>query len=303
MKYLNDHFKEIEKRTGYPEDAIPVLEGVAHRLDTEEEFGKKFEKIRKNYMYGRASLSHYIRKIEKLAGEYGIHPYTLDEVFLMVCCELLHKRYREKGIDEEIYWNGVCDLKYKLVECIECEHQVGTFVADWNDGFLRMNRFALGRFQYEYSDFRMNYTTKSGVKIKKGQPCLNFHIPSSGVPLTDDVRMDSYKRAYEFFKDIRTSKGYLILTCGSWLLFPKHEEFLDPGSNIMKFYRDFEIFEWKEKDNFSDDWRIWGHYSDLPLEERPADTKLRAAYKNWLMDGNKVGYGVGVIVLKDGKPV
>ena len=74
MKYLNDHFREIEKRTGYPEDAIPVLEGVAHRLDTEEEFGKKFEKIRKNYMYGRASLSHYIRKIEKLAGEYGIHP-------------------------------------------------------------------------------------------------------------------------------------------------------------------------------------------------------------------------------------
>lgn len=303
MKYLSEHFKEIERRTEYPAQAVTVLEAVARRLDTEEEFGKKFEKIRKNYMYGKGRLGKYLAKVEKLAQEHGIHPYTLTEVFLMVCCELLHKRYREAGISEEIYWDGVCDLRYKLVECMECEHQVGTFVGDWNDGFLRMTRFALGRFQFEYSDFGMNYTTKTGVKIKKGQPCLNFHIPSSGVSLTDDVRMDSYARAWEFFKDMRTPDGYLILTCGSWLLFPGHEEFLDPRSNILRFYHDFEIFEWKEKDNFGDDWRIWGHYSDLPLEERPADTKLRAAYKKWMMDGNKTGYGVGVIILKDGKPL
>ena len=303
MKYLSDHFKEIEKRTQFPEEAIPVLEQVAERLDSDKKFGAKFEVLRKGYMYGRGRLGNYTKKLEKLAEKYDIHPYTLEMVFLMVCCELLHKRYRRKGISEEIYWDGVCDLKYKLVECIECEHVVGTFVADWNDGFLRMTRFALGRFQFEYSDFDMDYTTKSGIKIKKGQDCLNFHIPSSGVPLTDDVRLDSYRRAWEFFKDIRTPDGYLILTCGSWLLFPKHEEFLDKNSNIMKFYRDFEIFEGREKDNFNDDWRIWGHYSDLPLEERPADTKLRAAYKNWMMAGNKTGYGIGLIVLKDGKPV
>ena len=303
MKYLSDHFREIEKRTGFPDEAIPVLEAVAARLDNEKEFGAEFEKLRRGYMSGKAPLWKYIRKIDKLAEKNGIHPYTLDMVYLMVCCELLHKRYIKAGLSEELFWDGVSDLKYKLVECIECEHQVGTFVADWNDGFLKMNRFALGRFQYEYSEFRMNYTTKTGVKIRKGQKCLNFHIPSSGVPLTDEVRADSYKKAYEFFKDIRTRKGYLILTCGSWLLFPKHEEFLDPNSNIMKFYREFEIYEWKEKDNFNDDWRIWGHYSDLPLEERPADTKLRAAYKNWMTAGNKTGYGCGIIILKDGKPL
>ena len=58
-----------------------------------------------------------------------------------------------------------------------------------------------------------------------------------------------------------------------------------------------------KKDEFNDDWRIWGHYSDLPLEERPADTKLRAAYKKWMMAGNKTGYGCGIIILKDGKPM
>ena len=303
MIYLSEHFKEIERRTGFPDEAVPVLEAAAARLDNEKKFGAEFEKIRRGYMYGKGRLSKSTDKLEKLAEKYGIHTYTLEFIFLMVCCELLHKQYIKAGISEELFWDGVADLKYKLVECMECEHVVGTFVSGWNDGFLRMNRFALGRFQYEYGKFGMNYTSRTGVKIKKGQDCLNFHIPSSGVPLTDEIREDSYKKAYEFFKDIRTPEGYLILNCGSWLLFPKHEEYLDPNSNIMKFYREFEIYEWKEKDEFNDDWRIWGHYSDLPLEERPADTKLRAAYKKWMMAGNKTGYGCGIIILKDGKPL
>ena len=302
MIYLSENFKEIESRTGFPQEAVEVLEKTALMLDEDKKFGAEFERLRKGFMYGkRHDMRKYIKKIEELAEKHGIHPYTLDLVYVMVCCELLKKRYERAGIPENIYWDGVCDLKYKLVECMECEHQVGTFVADWNWGFLKMTRFALGRFQFEYDDFGQDFTTSFGFHIKKGADCLNFHIPSSGVSLSDDVRFDSYKKAYDFFKDMRTKDGYLILNCSSWLLFPKHEQMLAPESNIMKFYRDFEIYDWQERDNFGDDWRIWGHYSDDPLEDRPADTSLRKAYKDWMMAGNKTGYGRGVIILKDGK--
>ncbi len=304
MKYLSEHFREVEKRAKFPPESVEIFEKAAARIDADPEFSAKFEKIRRGYMYPKpTNLGRiYIPKIEKLAEEYGIHPYTLEMVFLVVCSELLYKRYKKKGISEEIYWNGIDDFRCKLLECIECEGVHGTFVADWNDGFFAMNRFALGRFQFEYDTFGDSFTTSAGVKIKKGQRCINFHIPSSGIPLTDDVRFDAYKRAYEFFSDVRTKQGYLILRCSSWLLFPKHREFLPENSNILRFMDDFEIYDYEEKDGFHDDWRIWGHYSDVPLEERPADTGLRAAYKKWMMAGNKTGYGRGVIVF-DGKKI
>lgn len=303
MKFLSENFIEIEKRAGFPAQAKTVLEKTASELDSNRNFGDALEKIRKGFMYGKSdNFSPYVKKSHEIAEAYGVNQYTLDLVYVMTCCELLRKRYKRAGIPEQIYWDGINDLRCKLLECMECEHTVGSFVADWNGGFLKMNRFALGRFQYEYDTFDRDYTTKSGIVIKKGDESLNFHIPSSGIPLTDEIRMNSYKKAYDFFKDRRTKDGYLLLRCGSWLLYPEHEKFLDKNSNILRFLHDFEIYDWAYRDNFGDDWRIWGHYSDLPLEERPSDTKLRAAYKKWMMSGHKTGYGCGIILF-DGEKI
>lgn len=305
MKYLSEHFKELEKRGNYPEEAIKALEETASKIDGNKKFAAAFEKLRLRYMNSnseRMSNRNVFILLDKLAKKYKVNEYTLHLVFLIVCSELLHKRYKAKGISDEIFWRGVDDFRCKMLECMACKHVPGTFVETWNWGFMHMNRFALGRFQYEYDDADFDFTTKAGVHIKKGQQVINFHIPSSGIPLTDDIRLDSYKKAYEFFKDQRTPDGYLILRCGSWLLFPGHEKMLFKDSNILRFYRDFEIYKWEERDNFGDDWRIWNADAQLPLEQRPADTKLRKAYKDWMTAGNKTGYGCGVIVF-DGEKI
>ena len=65
---------------------------------------------------------------------------------------------------------------------------------------------------------------------------------------------------------------------------------------------DFEIFDSSEHEGFGDDWRVFGHYTDFPLEEWPEDTSLRKAYKKWLTDGNPTGHGCGVIVF-DGEKI
>ena len=304
MVYYSEHFKELEKKCNFPEEAVKVFDEVAQRLDSDKKLGAEFEKIRKGYMFPRAhNLGRkFIPRVEALAEANGINKYTLDMVFVMVCAELLHKRYKRKGLSDELFWAGCDDFRCKLLECMECEEVPGTFVAGWNDGFFAVNRFALGRFQYEYDRFPVDFTTSAGVKIKKGTKCINFHIPSSGIPLTDDVRLDSYKKAYEFFADQRTPEGYLILKCSSWLLYPRYKEFLFKESNILKFQSDFELYEAVTRDDFGDAWRVFGKYSDSPVEEYPENTKLRRAFKQWLLSGEKTGYGCGVIVF-DGEKI
>ena len=88
----------------------------------------------------------------------------------------------------------------------------------------------------------------------------------------------------------------IIFMCGSWLLYPGHEEFLPKNLNILRFMHDFEIIESREKENFDDAWRVFGRYADEKPENLPTDTALRRAYAERLRAGKPTGYGVGVIV-------
>lgn len=303
MIILSEHFKAVEKHADFPAKAIADIEKSASLIDSDAELNEKFSAIVTGYMADptQSLAADILPRVEALE-TYGIHKYTLDLIFIMACSEILHGRYKEAGIPDEIFWQFTIDFRCKLIECMDCKGITGTFVADWNDLFFTMERFALGRFQFEHFEIGKDCTLSSGRVIKQGTKCLNMHIPSMGVPLTDEIRMDSYKKAYEFFADRRTEDGNLLIHCGSWLLFPKHKEFLDANSNILRFDNDFQLYEYEEREVFKDAWRIWGHYADLPLEERPADTKLRKALKTWMMDGNNTGYGRGFIVF-DGEKI
>ena len=305
MMHNNEFVNGLMGRIGFPEEAIAEMVRIETRLDNEPDFAEDMDMLVREYMYPKAeNLGKYLDIISKdFTAKYSEHEYTLNEVFLLNCTEILYDRYKKAGIADNIFWDTMCDLKYKLMECIECEHVWGTFVAGWNDGFFRMTRFALGRFQYEPSVFshKGGYLTKCGYKIEEGEQIHGFHIPSSGVSLTDDVRLDSYRKAYEFYKDELDGKP-LVLCCGSWLLYPKHREFLPANLNILRFMDDFEIISEGTDDSFHNDWRLFGHWTEYPLEQWPEDTSLRKAYKNWLLSGHKAGDGYGVIVF-DGEKI
>ena len=81
--------------------------------------------------------------------------------------------------------------------------------------------------------------------------------------------------------------------CGSWLLYPPHYDFLPPQSNILKFMDCFDILRWEDADEFSDCWRVFASYKDLPPAELPRDTSLRRAFADRLIAGGKTGHGFG----------
>lgn len=305
MKYNTEFIQQFMAEYNYPAEAVDAFTKVLTRLDEEAAFRTDFIEATKDYTVPEplCRLGEALDKLTPVAEKYGINEYTLHFVFLLTLTEKLKEVYIERGLSLTVYHDTMDDLRCKLIECIKCEEVPGTFVGGWFDGFFRMARFAYGRFQYEIApiDLNFEYTAKCGKVLKKGDPAIGFHIPSSGIPLTDEVRLDSYKKAYEAYKHLFPD-GLVVFRCGSWLLYPKHREFLPEKSNILRFMDDFETVCWEEKKGFPNGWRVFDKYSDLPYNELPRDTSLRRAYADWLESGHNGGDAYCVIIF-DGEKI
>lgn len=298
-KFIQDFMNYYD----YPAEAKELFTEVLQKLDESKRLTRSFEALRDKYLSHRTRIDPLTVRLAIMAKTIGYSEYTLNFVFLLSLTEDLYKKYKLIGIDEKIYYDTMGDLKYKLLECMECEKVPGTFVPGWYDGFFRMTRFAYGRFQFELGTYTSDtpFTLSCGKVIKKGDTYIGMHIPSSGVSLTDDVRLASYKDAYKHVNSL-FDDGIVIFGCGSWLLYPKHREFLPEKMNIRRFMDDFELVSWDEKDDFHDSWRIFGYESDLPVDQLPRDTLLRKSYAEWFEKGGKGGSGFGMFAF-DGEKI
>lgn len=304
MKHNSEFIQNFMTKCEYPEEAKKLFTEVLQKLDDNKRFGKRFDDIVDKFAFHQSRIEPKIlNHLCVLGFLMGYKYYTMYFVFLLCLTEDLKKQYALFGIDEKYYWDTMCDLKYKLLECMECRGVPGTFVASWFDGFFHMDRIAYGRFQYEICEYTNDkpFTMKNGHVVKNGDYFVNFHIPSSGVPLTDEIRYASYKEAYEHVKGLFPD-GNVIFGCSSWLLFPKHKEFLPPHLNILKFMDDFEIVNSEESKDFHDAWRIYGKDAKLPAEKLPKNTSLKKAYAEWLCAGNKTGHAFGLFMF-DGEKI
>ena len=189
----------------YPAEAKELFTEVLEKLDSSKKFGTRFQAILDKHLDNYTRIdSKLLDRIAALAKAMGYSEYTLNFVFLLCLTEDLKEKYTLFGIDEKIYYDTMDDLRCKLLECIACEEVPGTFVAGWFNGFFRLERFAYGRFQFEICNFGSDedFVMSSGKVVHPGDVYVNFHIPSSGIPLTDEVRLASYKEAYEHYKHL-----------------------------------------------------------------------------------------------------
>lgn len=304
MSYTFNGAVELLGRLSIPRDNIEYFaEHIAAVEANEAHNGELRMAVERFQGDESVSIDSLLPTLSDIAQRYGENRWTEHFLFLLANTYTLRQTYAVKNVSEEIYLRSMDDLHCKNAECVECKGVPGTFVAGWYDRFFRFTRFGLGRFQFETHDFwdADEYKSSCGYVVKRGDPVVGMHIPSSGIPLTDEVRLDSYRRAYKFYRDYFKS-DYAVFTCGSWLLYDKQREFLPAGSNILKFLGDFELLHSEDSDSFGDAWRVFGHWADLPLEQWPTDTSLRAAYVNRLKAGKKTGHGNGVIIF-DGEKI
>ena len=311
-------YKKLAEVLQLPDEVSALLDALYGKLG-------ELPKLQKRLFKKRYSALFLKTKTARAAKKRGVHPYTFDFYLLFVAAKRLHALYEKKCIDQEIFWDTVKDLKYKLNECFAVHAVWGTFVFDWFAGFYRLTRFCLGRFQYDITKYyaRKPYK-KHGFCVMPCQTVYSCHIPSSG-PLTKQDALDSYKKAFDFFCGGKTGgtgfcgknasgadcggantsgaeKNTIVIVCDSWLLYPPHREFLPPNSGILAFMDDWDIISHKEDSKFQDAWRIFGAEHTKPYQELPQNTGLQRAYARRLQSGKPTGTGFGILIF-DGESI
>lgn len=282
----------IEKIINYysfPQNSKKDFFDAEEKLKANNSLFEKLNLTIKQYFTRKLEITDVIEIINRLSNEYNYNLYMLNIQFVFHCLPVVYNEYQNRGLSDELFYDAFEDLVYKNEECLNCKECSGLMTINWYNAFLQLRRFKLGRFQYELKEYDGDtITLKNGYVIKKGATFINTHIPFNHIPLTDDVRMDSYKRAYDFFK-------VSLFSCESYLLYPRNKDFLPEHSNVLKFMDDFEIVKSVDTE-FTDAWRIFGKYATLPCEELPEETSQQRAYKAELINGNQLGYGLGFFV-------
>lgn len=238
--------------------------------------------------------------IDVLATDMEEHSYTLSMLLLLLCAEPLFYLYQKRNLSENLYWDTMKDLTYKLKECEQVYGIWGTFVRSWYPGFYEIARFALGRMQYEYSEFELDDFEWNGIRITKGDKVINMHIPSCG-SFTEGIRLDSYKKAYEFYKKDFGDKA-IPMVCSSWILYPEYRNILPKDSNIRGFMNDFSHIVGETEEKFEDAWRVFGSNFENGSRGWPRSSSLQKAYAEYVDQGGKTGSGYGIFFF-DGQKI
>ena len=286
-EYLENYYKNY----GYEQEDIDVLLATFDKIFQNEKAKEYFEEA--VMLYEKSIDCDYgqiIDLADKAAKEAYVYEYTAEILVFMCLTKKLKEYYIEKGVDLSIYDNTVQDIRYQMNDCKATRNILGVIYIHWCIGFMKMERFAIGRFQYEIIKFGTNYS-KDGKEINAEHKVLNLHIPGSGEPLNEELALKSFEMAKEFYKGLIDEP--MAVKCSSWLLYPEHEQMLSHESNIYRFMQLFDIIDYGIKKNNGDLYRIFGT-EEKRVEYLPENTSLQRAYKKHLLNGGKTGYGVGV---------
>ncbi len=281
-------------RIGVLDDREKLL-SCARALDNEEEYSVLCDKF-----FG--GDNECVKMVESLGEKVGSSKYTADFIMLTDCMLRAYPEYKKQGFSDEQFFANADDMRCKLIECKTVHGVPGTFVVWWNHGWLEVKRFKLGRFQYERFVFDQDDVTFSGITTKKGDTVYNFHIPSSGEDMSEQARIESYKKAYEFYRDELPADGILRLVCRSWLLWPGFKNILGEKSNILSFASDFHIIKEEIYQVYNDYWRVFGKDYTLPPDKLPRKNSLQRGMADIIARGENIGWGYGLILF-DGEKI
>lgn len=290
----HDYLCEFMDITQYPAEAREAILNANRFLQADEVLKGVFERLDVRVNAFGLTTKEALECVKTLTDAAELEEYTFAMLFMMRASERLRERYRNASIPEELFWHTMEDFRYKIAECHEMTGQWGNRSGAWQNRYFIMSTIAIGRFLFEKKEFKYERYEKAGLTIHQGDLVYSLHIPSSGMPFDRQARLDSYKRAYEYYQCKQQGKPLLVV-CHSWLLYPGQTEFLPQNSNILDFMKDFDIIDSEERDEFQDSWRVFGRASALPPQQWPRDTSLRRAYAERVCNGGKTGLGYGVL--------
>lgn len=293
---MREYVVEFLDKFDYPAEAkVELIEAYDTLVASEEckaELDRLVEAYKENINLDYGMIFRSTPEMEK---KCGVHHYKSELLVFILFSEHLKKLYNMNNIDESIWFNSMCDLKYKLLECKAVKNMWGSFVAWWFPGFFNLKRFALGRLQFETCNYDQEDYTKDGKTVKKGMKVIGVHIPRTLTPLDKPSYDAAFDMAREFFKN-KLDGAPMAFVCCSWLLYPDNLAILPEKSNVRKFMLEFDIInKFDDKPGeYADMWRLFDMDYTGNFDDYPEDSSLRRAFKAHLKNGGKTGEGYGI---------
>ena len=289
---MRAYLQEFMESYAYPQEAIATLLSAYDILDKQPDFWELLAIYDKNRYCDYKAL---LAKCREIAGQTGIHTYTVEFLMFMCFSRKLRETYRENGLPDSMWRQSMLDLKCKMMVCKSVKNIWGMFVAWWYDGFFRMERFGMGRMEFELFEFPLEYYEKDGKCLRKGDKVINCHIAKTDQPLSPELVEDAYRQAAAFYKEEFKDKP-IPFFCESWLIYSKMDDLLPAKSNIRTFKERYDVIHdhLYEKGDYSEMWRLFDMDYTGNLDDFPGDSTLRRNYRQYLKDGGQVGEGYGV---------
>lgn len=288
-EYLEAFFEKFD----YSWDAQEALFAAYDAIDACPEAQERFRALLRQYADDiGCDMDRMIAEAGELAGQVGAHEYTVKLLLFLCLSRSLRFYYLEEGLDAEIWYACMRDLKYKAIECKLVKGVWGSFVSSWFIGFFKMTRFAFGKLQFELIPLGADYA-KNGWNLTSESRVVNVHIPRTGGRLDEANLRFSYAQAAAFFKK-RYGLEQIAFVCSSWLLFPRNLEVLSAQSNLRAFISDYDLIAQGEYADYAEVWRLFDQDYEGDVEKLPQDTSFRRAYADWIRRGLKTGWGRGV---------
>lgn len=247
--------------------------------------------ISRDDLYKRTK--EYLKRTDEKTVE-GYHRYTAELLFWLYTIPFMKSEYKKRGIPESVLWESMTDVTCKIRECRELYGVTGVY-CDWFFLFTAIRLFRLGRLEFEVCEFMPESYSRAGVELKKGDTVFFSHIPSDG-RMSEEACIESYKRAYEFFKPL--IKGNIMpVVCHTYLFWPPYlgKVFPEDG-NIGKFIKSYDVVLTFPFKTFNDCWRVFNQEFDGTTDKLPTDTTLRRNFIKYINDGGDHGNGYGVLL-------
>lgn len=260
-----------------------------HKMSVDEKFAKLYLESLMEFKKGDAAFGEHL---PKFAEEVGLSQEELNFYLYVRISKLALEEYRERGIDEKIFYDSIStDF---VPSCKAYCKKYGVYgiaktARRWIGLVFAGKIFNLGSLRFQIAPSRYDAEI-DGVSIKKGEPCISVHI-SREKGLDEERCEASYAEAREFFAKHFGMKPPVFF-CYSWLMQPWLVDVVGEDSNIAKFQKKYRNIDFVEDPG---DVLMWVFPEKCErIEDYPEDTKIQRATKERMLRGEIIGYGSGV---------
>ncbi len=211
---------------------------------------------------------------------------------MIECASSTYSKYKAFGIDDKVFYDTIDDIR------IWCENNGNKGLKEygWIKNHIAFNLFRLGRLQFQLYKCENPTLDYSKLPFEYGERLIYIHIPQGEKLILSDC-IHSIKTAKEFFGKYFPEYSFNYFFCESWLLYEGNIDFMDPHSNIIRFASLFDIAYSCNDDSQAIE-RIFGRRR-INKHNYSEDTSLQKRAKAYLINGGRLGMGIGVIDAND----